>query len=137
MIRRTTGIITALALLGLTASPAAAFGNSTSYDKTALSGQEIYVFMDATLNPDCSSMGKDEVRAVSGPSHGNFRLVSGKIYPKYSKGNERYKCNARQVQGIRGLYRSKPGFKGHDQVTLSIHTFTGNARTVVVSINVE
>ena len=137
MIRRMTGIMTALAFLGLTASPAAAFGNSTSYEKTALSGQEIYVFMDATLNPDCSSMGKNEIRAVSGPSHGNFRLVSGTIYPNYSKANERYKCNARKVQGTRGLYRSKPGFKGHDQVTLSIHTVTGNAHTVVVSINVE
>lgn len=137
MIRRTTGVMTVLALLGLAASPAAAFTHSTSFKKTALSGQEVYVFAHASLNPDCSSMGKDDVRAVSGPSHGKFQLVPGKIYPDFVKENERYKCNLRKVDGIKGLYRSKPGFKGMDQVTLSIHTFTGIARTVVVSINVE
>lgn len=136
MFFRTTGFMTVLTVLGLAACPAAAT-TSSSYEKTALSGQEIYVFKGANLNADCSSMGKDDVRAIAGPSHGKIRLVYEKVYPSYSKGNDRYKCNSRKVDGVRGLYRSKPGFKGTDQVTLSVHSVSGNSYKFFISIKVE
>ncbi|KRB23347.1 MULTISPECIES: hypothetical protein [Mesorhizobium] len=137
MVFRTTSVIAGLALLGFAAFPAAAYTHSSTYQKTALSGQEIYVFGGTTLNPDCSSAGKDDVRVVSGPSHGNVKLVHGKVHPSYAKSNERSKCNARMADGVKALYRSKPGFTGWDQVTFSVHTYEGNAFRFVANIKVE
>ncbi|MBZ9743553.1 MULTISPECIES: hypothetical protein [unclassified Mesorhizobium] len=133
MKRRTTSLVTALAILGCAAWPAAA----SSYEKSALSGQEIYIFRNVSLNADCSSAGANDVRIIAGPSHGTVRLVHAKIYAGFAKSNDRWKCNAHKVDGIKGLYRSKPGYKGRDQVTFSVHTYMGDAHQAVVSINVE
>jgi hypothetical protein len=137
MICRRTGVTAVFALLGLAGWVTAASSGPLNYQKTALSGQEIYIFMDSNLNADCSSAGRDIVKAVAGPNHGTVRLVGGKVYPHYSKGNDRYKCKLRKDDGIKGFYRSKPGYKGHDQITFSIHTYTGNVHSATVNINVE
>ena len=137
MIWRVTSVIAGLAILGFTVCPAAAYTQTYTHQKTALSGHEIYVFGGASLNVDCSSAGKAEVRVASGPSHGSVKLVHGKVNAVYSKSNERSKCNSRMVNGIRGLYRSKAGFKGWDQVTFSVHTYEGNAFKFVTNIKVE
>lgn len=132
-----TSVISGLALLGLTVCPASAYTQTYTHQKTALSGQEIYVFGGASLNVDCSNVGRDDVRVVSGPSHGNVKLVHGKVHAVYAKSNERSKCNARMVNGIKALYRSKSGFKGWDQVTFSVHTYEGSAFKYVTNIKVE
>lgn len=137
MICRTTGVMTALALLALTASPAAAVTRSSNFEKTALSGQEIYLYGGSTLDPDCSSEGRDSLRAISGPSHGNIRIVRGKVFAHYSKKDERAKCNSRKVDGLKAFYRSKPGFKGWDHVTLSVHTYMGESFKATADIHVE
>ena len=135
MVRKTAGFVAALTVLGLAAWPAAA--GTESCRKTALSGQEIYILRDVSLNVDCSSAGANDVRVIAGPSHGKVRLVHAKLYSGFPKSNERWKCNTHKVNGIKGLYRSNPGFKGHDEVTFSTHTYTGNAHKTVVSIDVE
>lgn len=135
MICRKTSIIAMFALLGLALSPAAA-ANRT-YEKTALSGQEIFLFGGSTLNLDCSKAGSDDLRATSGPSHGKIRIVHGKTYSQYSRRDRRSKCNSKKVEGIKVLYRSAPGYKGRDSVTLSLHTYFGKASVTVVNIKVE
>jgi len=137
MICRATGIIAMLAFLGLTVGPVAAMTRWSSLEKTALSGKEVSVIKGSSLNPDCSTEGRQDVRAIAGPSHGTIKIVFGKIYPVYSKGSDRYKCDYRKVDGVSGLYRSNPGFKGRDQITFSIHTITGKAYTVVINITVK
>ncbi|RWF40463.1 MAG: hypothetical protein EOS46_29500 [Mesorhizobium sp.] len=137
MIRRTTGIMTVLALLGFSVCPAAAYTHSFSYEKTALSGQEIFLYGGSTLNPDCSKAGKDDLRAISGPSHGKLMIMNGKTYAHYAKKDARAKCDSRKVDGIKVVYRSAPGFKGRDEVTLSLHTYYGYASRTVIRINVE
>lgn len=134
---RATGVMTVLALLGFSPSPAAAYTRTSSYEKSALSGQEIFLFGGSTLNPDCSKAGRDDLRATSGPSHGKLTIVNGKTYAHFSKTDARAKCNSHKVDGIKVLYRSSPGFKGRDQVTLSLHTFLGYASKTVININVE
>ena len=124
MIFRTTSVIAMFVLLGLTVSPAAA-GMTRTYEKTTLTGQEIFLFGGSTLNPDCSKAGRDDLRATSGPSHGRLRIVNGKTYSHYSKKDQRSSCNSRKVNGIKVLYRSNPGFKGWDKVTLAVHTYFG------------
>ncbi|TPM28279.1 hypothetical protein [Mesorhizobium sp. B2-3-4] len=137
MSHRATSIMTGLALLAFAASPAAASNRSFTYQKTALSGHDVYFFGGASLNVDCSSEGRDDVRVVSGPSHGNVKLVHDKVFTHYGKSNDRAKCNSHKVNGIKALYRSSPGFKGWDQVTISVHTYSGNAYTYVTNIKVE
>jgi hypothetical protein len=63
--------------------------------------------------------------------------VDGKVYPNFPKDGERYKCNLQSDDGVQAFYKSAPGFKGQDQVSLSIHTFNGTARNVVVNVTVE
>ncbi|TPL86181.1 hypothetical protein FJ948_24425 [Mesorhizobium sp. B2-3-12] len=137
MRRRATPIMTGLVLLGLAVSPAAASNRTFTYQKTALSGRDVYFFGGASLNVDCSSEGRDDVRVVSGPSHGNVKLVHDKVFTHYNKSNDRAKCNLRKVNGIKALYRSSPSFKGWDQVTISVHTYDGNAFKYVTNIKVE
>ena len=133
---RTTSVMTMFVLLGLTVSPAMA-GMTRTYEKTTLAGQEIFLFGGSTLNPDCSKAGKDDLRATSGPSHGRLRIVYGKTYSHYSKKDQRSSCNSRKVDGIKVLYRSNPGFKGWDKVTLAVHTYFGRASNAVINIKVE
>ena len=64
-------------------------------------------------------------------------IVNGKTYAHYSKKDARVKCDARKVDGIKVMYRSNPGFKGRDEVTLSLHTYYGYASKTVININVE
>ena len=125
------------AVLGLGVPPAAAFTHWSSYQKTALTGQEIFVFKGASLNVDCSPVGRDDVKIIDGPSHGKVRLVEGKVYTSFGRSNQRFKCNSRKVDGIKGFYRSVSGFKGQDHVTFSVHTYDGNAYKIVVDVNVE
>jgi hypothetical protein len=125
------------AFLGLTVCPAAAMTRWTSHEKTAISGKEVSVLKGSSLNPDCSTEGRQDLRAIAGPSHGKIRIVFGKIYPVYSKGSDRYKCDSRKVDGVSGLYRSNPGFKGRDQITFSVHTIMGESYTVVINITVK
>ena len=137
MTRRMACIITMTAMVGFTDYAMAGSSRPITYEKTALSGQEIYIFQDANLNPDCTSAGLDDVQATAGPSHGSVRIVDGKVYPNFPKDSERYKCNLQSDDGVQAFYKSAPGFKGQDQVSLSIHTFSGNARSVVVNVTVE
>lgn len=137
MAYRMTCVMAMAALFGFTGYAMAGSSRPVTYEKTALSGQEIYIFQDANLNPDCTSAGLDDVQATSGPSHGSVRIVDGKVYPNFPKTSDRYKCNQQSDDGVQAFYKSAPGFKGQDQVNLSIHSFTGNARSVVVNITVE
>lgn len=137
MLCRTKTIIGIAALLGTMVCPALAGTQFMNYEKTALSGKEIFIFKDMNINVDCSIAGKDDVQVSSGPSHGNTRLEDAKVFPTYKTADPRSKCNSREVEGIKGFYKSESGFKGRDQVTFMIHTYQGNAYHVVVDINVE
>lgn len=125
------------ALFGFTGYAMAGSPAPLIFEKTALSEQEIYIFQDANLNPDCTTAGIDIVQTASGPSHGSIRIVDGKFFPSFPKTSERYKCNSQSGDGVRAFYKSAPGFKGQDQVNLTVHTFTGNIRTVTVNITVQ
>lgn len=135
--RATSTIITVFTLLGFAVCPADAMARWSSHEKTAPSGKEVSVIRGSSLNPDCSSEGRQDLRAIAGPSHGKIRIVFGKIYPVYSKGSDRYKCDSRKVEGVSGLYRSNPGFKGRDQITFSVHTIMGESYQVVIDITVK
>ncbi|AGB45369.1 hypothetical protein LB524_14105 [Mesorhizobium sp. ESP6-5] len=137
MSHRATSIMAGLALLAFAVSPAAASNRMFTSQKTALSGRDVYFFGGASLNVDCSSAGRDDVRVVSGPSHGNVKLVHDGVFTHYNKSNDRAKCNSHKVNGIKALYRSSPGFKGWDQVTISVHTYDGDAFKYVTNIKVE
>ncbi|MFA6032367.1 MAG: hypothetical protein WC889_05660 [Myxococcota bacterium] len=134
---RVTDFGIALALIALCVGPAAAWGNSKTIVKTALSGQKIEVYDGASVNPDCSNAGTANFKAVSGPSHGTISIINAKTFPHFSKNNIRWKCNFVKVEGIKVLYRSVPGFKGKDHVVLSIHTYDGRSYNPTIDVTVE
>ncbi|TPI43111.1 hypothetical protein FJ414_05915 [Mesorhizobium sp. B3-1-6] len=134
---RVTAVGIALIFLGLGAGQAAAWGNSKTLERTALSGKEIKVYDGASVNPDCSNAGPVDLKAVSGPSHGKISIVNAKTFPHFTKSNIRWKCDFRKVDGIKVLYRSMSGFKGHDQIALSVHTYDGASYSITINVKVE
>lgn len=130
-------ITSSFVVLGLSGCVTAENDARDAYTKTSLSGQEIFIYHDTEVNPDCSNAGMPVVKAVAGPSHGSVRIIQSKVYPNFSRDNMRYKCNAKAVDGIKVLYTSDKGFKGRDKVTISGHTSTGNAHLTTVDIKVE
>ena len=137
MVYRVTAVGIALVFVGLGAGQAAAWGNSKTLTRTALSGKQINVYDGASVNPDCSNAGPVDLKAVSGPSHGKISIVNAKTFPHFTKSNIRWKCNFRKVDGIKVLYRSKPGFKGEDEVALSVHTYEGASYSITINVKVE
>lgn len=137
MVCRITAVGIAFVLMGLGANQAAAWGNSKTLHRAALSGKEINIYDGASVNPDCSNAGPVDLKAVSGPSHGKISIINAKTFPHFNKNNIRWKCNFRKVNGIKVLYRSMPGFKGQDQVALSVHTYDGESYSITVNVKVE
>ncbi|MER9166202.1 hypothetical protein NKI12_02285 [Mesorhizobium australicum] len=137
MVHRVTAVVIAFVFVGLSAGQAAAWGNSKTLKRTALSGKEISVYDGASVNPDCSNAGPVDLKAVSGPSHGKISIVNAKTFPHFTKSNIRWKCDFRKVDGIKVLYRSQPGFKGQDQIDLSVHTYDGVSYSVTINLKVE
>jgi hypothetical protein len=136
MVYRVTAVGIAL-VLGLGAVRAAAWGNTKTLERTALSGKEIDIYEGSSVNPDCSNAGPVDLKAVSGPTHGKISIINAKTFPHFAKSNIRWKCNFRKVDGIKVLYRSKPGFKGEDKVALSVHTYEGASYSITIDVKVE
>lgn len=90
-------------------------------DKLASSGQEVRIFYAYAVNPDCSSVGQTVVKARSGPSHGQIRIVRASMFPSYPHSNIRHLCNSRRVDGTEVWYRSFPNYTGKDQAVLSTY----------------
>jgi hypothetical protein len=137
MVYRVTAFGIALVFVGLGAGDAAAWGNTKTLNRTALSGKEINVYDGASVNPDCSNAGPVDLRAVSGTTHGKISILHAKTFPHFTKDNIRWKCNFRKADGIKVLYRSMPGFKGQDQVALSVHTYDGASYSITINVKVE
>jgi hypothetical protein len=121
-----------LLLLLIAAGPAAA-----DEMKTVPSGANQQIDFFASVNPDCSSIGRPTVRLVEGPSKGTVTTDKGRDFMAFPQSNVRHMCNRRRVAGTKLFYKSQPGFLGLDRVRILILSGSGTGREATYAIQVR
>jgi hypothetical protein len=89
------------------------------------------------LNADCTVDGFVTVKVLKAPRNGKIEAEDANGYPHYASGNQRHKCNDRQVLGTRLYYLSNIGFKGTDTAELETIYEGGFSRKFKLRINVK
>jgi hypothetical protein len=103
---------------------------------SVLSGIEARVAAPHSVQADCKSGQRPEVRIASPPSSGRVRLEPIAFVVNRKKGNERAHCNGKQVDAIGVFYRSNEGFVGQDRAVIEWDAKTGTVHrsTIVVDV---
>jgi hypothetical protein len=81
---------------------------------TVPTGKQRQVGFFTQVNPDCTSAGDIDARVTKEPKSGKVELEQGLGFPLYAQTSPLAKCNGKQVQGFRVLYRSNDAFAGKD-----------------------
>jgi hypothetical protein len=120
-------VLAALPPLGAQTPAAADLSQPRDLAKVVAIGQKLRVEFLYAIEPDCSSMGKTNVRNLEPPQHGRLTVENGQGFTSFAKDNQRYDCNMRKSEGTFVFYRPAPGFAGRDSITLDIIFPTGQA----------
>lgn len=104
--------------------------------KTAIAGRPLKLGHWYSINPDCSSLGRTEVRIASGPQRGTLAVKQSSDFPRYPSTNSRSACNGRRVTSTQLWYTSPRGVVGQDHVSAVIVFPSGATRNPSFTINV-
>jgi hypothetical protein len=110
---------------------------SESGPHTVKSGVQTIVLSYASYNPEtCYHSALPDLRVVTPPAHGS--LVFGKYAHKVGKGP----CEGKTMKSSAVAYRSKPGFRGRDEMVVEASTYIyvdalGGRRGDAVRITVD
>jgi hypothetical protein len=106
--------------------------------KTAFSGIPVMLDSYAELNPDCSSLGLENVIITKAPSHGSVAILNGvEAYTNFPANNQRYECNRKTSPSVGIQYTSAKAFTGIDSFTLHRVSHSGNLLVYEYVIAVE
>jgi len=83
----------------------------------ALSGAPVRLQIPYALDTECSLVEGYQSVIAEAPEHGTAEIVSYAFNPSYPKGDPRYKCNERTIEGKAVIYTSKDGYAGPDKFT--------------------
>jgi len=121
----------------LLAATVAGGANATSdtFSKAVVAGGTLQLSHYASVNMDCSSAGRPEVRIVTGPSSGAVRVVQGLGFSHFS--NDYAPCSARRVHGATVNHAPEKGFLGSDTVQLDVVFPNGFERIDTYNITVK
>lgn len=110
----------------------------TRISKATISQQEIRLWRNYAINPDCSAMTPGTTLAViEPPVHGTARISDDPLYPDFPRDNVRSACNVKLVAMKTALYQAQAGFAGHDRVVLLGSQPGGIVRRITVDIDVR
>jgi hypothetical protein len=103
---------------------------------SVLTGREARVAAPHSVQADCTSGQRPEVRLATPPASGSVRLEPIALVVNRKKGDERALCNGKRVDAIGVFYRSNAGFVGQDRVVIEWDLKTGSVRrsTIVVEV---
>jgi hypothetical protein len=103
---------------------------------SVLTGKETRVAAPHSVQADCTSGQRPEVRVATPPSSGSIRLAPIALVVNRDKSDARANCNGKQVDAVGVFYRSNAGFVGQDRAVIEWDTKTGSVRrsTVVVEV---
>jgi hypothetical protein len=110
---------------------------SLDYSMTAASGVPMRLDFVASVNPDCSDMGRPTVRLSQTPRHGTVQIAPTMDFPRFPTGDVRNACNQRRIAGTSAHYVSRAGYVGSDLVGIDIIYVTGGLIHHTFSIDVK
>ena len=84
----------------------------------------------ASVNPDCSDRGGDDIRIMTPPRHGSATVERGPGFTSFAQNSIYARCMIMQHVGERVVYRRDPGFTGMDELTYEIYFPTGHSNIV-------
>jgi len=105
--------------------------------RATLSGSTQKLDFQYAANPDCSSLGKINVRVVKSPSHGTLKVEEGEDYTDFAKGNPRYDCNKKKLPGSLVYYQPEGGIAGRDSAQVEAAYPTGAVKSISYDIYVR
>lgn len=100
-------------------------------------GGLVTVFKSASLNPDCSSLGRSTINLVTAPQGGQVSVGEIRDFLAYIPANPRSACNRRKVATTQLVYRARPDFTGTDRFAAEVITPDGGARTFRFTVQVR
>src|SRR5689334_4136036 len=104
-----------LALSGTLALAACNTTQTTDFPKRiSLDGKPLQLNTHYQLNPDCTTRGPVELRAVDAPRLGRIEARSGTDFTAYKSDNVRAHCNTKRSPVTHLFYIPNPGQKGRD-----------------------
>jgi hypothetical protein len=125
----------AASLLALSLAAGADAQTYDSYSKTMPAGGTLLLAHYASVNGDCSSKGRVEVRVVSGPTSGVIRVAQGSGYGHFT--GDYQQCSAYKVFGANVTYTPQKSFLGSDSVQLDVIYPSGLERIETFMITVK
>lgn len=84
----------------------------------------------ASVNPDCSDRGGDDIRIMTPPQHGSATVERGPGFTSFAPNSIYARCMIMQHVGERVVYRRDPGFTGTDELTYEVYFPTGHSNIV-------
>jgi hypothetical protein len=108
---------------------------SSNIVTTPMKSQKLAFF--TSLNADCSSLGKTEVRLISPPANGRVQIEFTNDFPNYRIGNQRYDCNKQRVPGTKVTFIPNPNFVGQDTIITEAFHPSGRAQRLTSNVTVR
>ena len=102
---------------------------TVSGPKVTTGGKPLKVDIGYSINPDCSSRGRTDIRVLAGPQHGAVSVRDGMDFPAFKPDNTRHHCNTRRVPVTEIVYTPAGRYVGPDSFEVEFVFPTGNART--------
>jgi len=93
--------------------------------------RNIQVGLYLNVQPDCTSGTLPALRLIAPPHNGTVSIKRGKASATNYK-----QCLALEVPAFVAFYQSKPGFTGHDEVTIEVKYPAGRTELQRISIDV-
>lgn len=112
---RSASAITLCACLAALSGPVLA---SDSGPHSVKSGVQTIVLSYTSYNPDtCYFSALPELRVITPPAHGSL------VFGKYAHAIDKGPCEGKTMKSSAVAYRSKPGFRGRDEMVVEASTY--------------
>lgn len=106
--------------------------------KAALAGQEVVVWANAAIDPDCTEHAPGTTLTIlRPPEHGMVRVSDEPFYLAYPPANPRSACNKQKIPGHQAFYVAAAGYSGRDRLVLEGASPEGRVREITVDIDVR
>ena len=106
-------------------------------ERSVLTKNETRVAAFNYVNADCSSGPLPDVRIITAPKNGSYRLEETSIPIDRSPANHRATCNGKPVDALAVYYRSNDAFTGVDEMVVDADFHDGNVRRYIYAIAVQ
>ena len=130
-------LVHTVAVFGFALVITVARAESIDNQVTTRSGRLATLDFFYSVNPNCSSRGEPRVQVTSYPENGGFFAAVRDRHPKFPRGSNLHKCNARLVPSTELYYRSNRRYVGDDSLSVEVTYPDGDQTNVNYNITVK